>query len=884
MVALRLFVSPPRQITRIQEIRPMTWLSRLLPQGTRLPLVSTPKGRTPLSKRHRRMATLERLEERRLLTGGSVSTSAFNFSASGNLNLLTDGGNNTFEIYEFKSGGATFVTLNATGTTRIDGNLTTWTSNHPVANITVTATNTTVDHDQILMDSDGQAETTKNVTFSYNKGWLQLDVEGVRNAGSFALSTHGQLDLTINNSSFTGISVNQDLCCPAHVTLTNDTSNGGPVTVKEGWGDKSSIYLSNDSFGITNLAQEQGAHPVATNCNGIGDTITVLGSKVSDLTVTQGSGAANCVTIDGLGVMKNGNKANSFFGVVVSQGDGKGDCAYVSGIYIANPNANVGSCAGISITQGNGQGDIAQITNSTVPGNVTIQQGDGHYDSALVDNVLAGSPNDLTCGYIHITQGNGYDDSATVDDSATWMLEITVKQGDGECDEATVSFSEAGLAHLYGIDTIHTAPGYIKITQGKANINPGGKTPPPDCGDTAEVLYSYAATYITISQSDVADTSGNGNYAEVKYSTAADGSITVTQGERDHDTAVVDHSSATGSKTVAGSISVTQGNGTGDTATVSYSYANTGDITVMQGNGDGDTATVTDSTASGNISVTQGNGNDDEGSVEYSYAGGNISVTQGNGNNDEGEVEASTASGDITIMQGDGNYDEADAYGVVAGSVDYSYGYPKDVHGTLTIIQGNGYCDTVNVASLNDTDTTINNLFIAQGNSTPFTGCVPGCNDTVNVSDSDILSDMTILQGIAGNVVGGAETGAGNYVVNVAADFNGGGTIFPGGEGGTGPVVVGGATTIQQAGADNAVYLGGNYGGDDALESEYTGFDFITNTLDVWTGLGGEAYANATNVYVVAGPAFQGATIDGGGVDNVADLLNNYNVTVGNFN
>jgi hypothetical protein len=112
------------------------------------------------------------------------------------------------------------------------------------------------------------------------------------------------------------MSVTQTGCCLANVSLTNDTVPGN-VTVKEGWANNDRIYLSGDNFGHTVLAQQQGAHPVGKkDCDGNGDTITVLKSKVADLTVTQVSGADNCVTIDGLGVVKDINGLN--FGVIIT--------------------------------------------------------------------------------------------------------------------------------------------------------------------------------------------------------------------------------------------------------------------------------------------------------------------------------------------------------------------------------------------------------------------------------------------------------------------------------------------------------------------------------------------------------------------------------------
>jgi hypothetical protein len=393
----------------------------------------------------------------------------------------------------------------------------------------------------------------------------------------------------------------------------------------------------------------------------------------------------------------------------------------------------------------------------------------------------------------------------------------------------------AGMYLLDNPGTKVAVPGAISITQGKANLAPG-PVKDTDSGDQAFVAFAFAATSITITQNDVANP--NGNYAAVLYSMADKGDITITQGERDHDTAVVGDSDA------GGNISITQGNGKGDSATVDPSVAGK-DITITQGSGDGDTATVS-----------------------HGYAGGDITVSQGDGNDDVATVESSNATGNVTITQGNGNYDVANALGVYAGSVDPTYGYPKDVAGTLTITQGDGYCDTINVDSQNDKDTVVNNAVLTQGNSLPFTGCTPGCGDTINVNDSDITSNLTISQGTIG-------VAAGNYVVNIAT-------------GGTGPVFVGGATSITQAGSSNSDFLGGNGGGDDTDEdpNEYFGFDFTTTTLDVFAGEGGDAFVAAMNVLVVYGSSVPGnPTIDAGGTGNVyEDLGNNVNVTIGNFN
>src|SRR5262249_4800644 len=128
---------------------------------------------------------------------------------------------------------------------------------------------------------------------------------------------------------------------------------------------------------------------------------------------------------------------------------------------------------------------------------------------------------------------------------------------------------------------------------------------------------------------------------------------------------------------------------------------------------------------------------------------------------------------------------------------------------------------------------------------------------------------------------------AGNYIVLIAAatdalpDYNNGAGL---GGSGTGPVNVGNATTITQAGATNTVILGGNFGGDDAGEDEDTGFDFTTRTLSVFAGEGGDAYVATTNVLVQV-PPDSGVNVDAGGDGNVYDDFGNtFGVFIGNFN
>ena len=73
----------------------MTWLSRLLPQSPRLPRLADHNHRTRQGQRRRRMATLETLEDRTLLSGNVTAVLA---STTGVLSINGDTGNNKITI------------------------------------------------------------------------------------------------------------------------------------------------------------------------------------------------------------------------------------------------------------------------------------------------------------------------------------------------------------------------------------------------------------------------------------------------------------------------------------------------------------------------------------------------------------------------------------------------------------------------------------------------------------------------------------------------------------------------------------------------------------------------------------------------------------------
>ena len=89
----------------------MTWLSRLLPQSPRLPRLADHNHRTRQGQRRRRMATLETLEGRTLLSNVTVSFP----TPSSPLTITGDTFNDNFTITENPSGTVTV----APGATRV---------------------------------------------------------------------------------------------------------------------------------------------------------------------------------------------------------------------------------------------------------------------------------------------------------------------------------------------------------------------------------------------------------------------------------------------------------------------------------------------------------------------------------------------------------------------------------------------------------------------------------------------------------------------------------------------------------------------------------------------------------------------------------------------
>jgi hypothetical protein len=264
-----------------------------------------------------------------------------------------------------------------------------------------------------------------------------------------------------------------------------------------------------------------------------------------------------------------------------------------------------------------------------------------------------------------------------------------------------------------------------------------------------------------------------------------------------------------------------------DTVTVSLTSFG---VVTWQGNGDGDTATVNAVTTAGIINPNN-----------LVKGPPSICITQGNGNGDMATVTNTTLPGNISIYQGNGAGDMAQVVGDTIGFWIPFGPYAAEYFGDVTICQGNGASD---VAILDGGDV-VNDVYITQGNGTPFTGCVLPAGDIAQINDTTVTSDICITQGHDDGDVG-------DNVVAIGYDYIG----FMG----SSPVTAGGATSVYQYGANNMVLLGD------------TSSSFSTDFLDIYTGDGGGGFVWATNTTVFDGSYYgNDFTIDGGGDGNVFD-------------
>jgi len=577
---------------------------------------------------------------------------------------------------------------------------------------------------------------------------------------------------TIDNSTFPSLSITQTSpTCVALVELGADTI--GPVSVSLGDGPGDSITVDSiagvpNVFGPTTLREGNGAGDVVT----VGPLATSPVTRVQSLVISQGNGNGDNINVQSVTVT-----SPIGVGVSTTQGDGNNDVTVINNVIVGitippfNIPGNPTSLAGISVAQGNGNSDLATVSNSTVDGNITVTQGNGTTDSATVTNdTLVVNP--FVAGNIRVTQGNGNQDTALVN-ASTLPGNISIVQGNGG---PTTTTGTTGDTATVSNDTILTNPlgvlGNITVTQGNGSFDKAtvsGSTAQGNItifqgngnNDSATVLNDTVGSVVILPPND-----------DEGVPVLRGGNVSITQGNGNNDSATVDPT------TINGNLTITQGNGNADTALVTTDTVGSvnvvngittilgGLVAITQGNGNSDSATVSSSTMADSVTISQGTGNNDTVLVTKDTIGGNLTISQTDGVADTVTVTGTRAgsvvlvngfptevAGNVTITQGNGASDA-----VVMGS---TAGTPvtSDVVNNVTITQGN--------ASVGGT--------AGQGSGGGTVG------DTVSINDYTITSNISITQGTQGVAAGNysvvigatsAVTAGGFTVINQAGAGN----------------------------------------------------------------------------------------------------------------
>jgi hypothetical protein len=601
--------------------------------------------------------SMEALEGRALL----ANVSAVYNLATFDLRITAPDANDKFAIKEASAAAGGQVTVSSlAGSTVINGFPFPSTTLGPVRTLEVFVTGPNGTADVITLTGAGKTVPTTVVSTSFTIGGgdvpsptsstgVTLSVNNVDSAGPFTLFTNGQLALTVDNSTFSSLLVDEDSTCPcpATVELGNDTI-AGTVNVQLGAANGDTILLQNgDKFGSTFLMEG----------NGNMDKITVLNAQVKDLDMEQGNGNTDSITVNTVKV------SLTSFGVFASQGNGgptfdskgnqiaPGDSISINAVTVlgTTPPLNILSPSsgfpGIVTIQGNGNQATTLVSNSIVPGEISETQGNGNSDVAQV----LGS----TTGFIYTPINSG-----TVANPTTIHSPIIINQGNGNNDVARVANS--------------TAFGDIRVNQ-----NPPASGFGNGNGDLVEILSDIigfiGATGNINSGDSLLVNLGNGNNDVVRVlDTVVAGNIDVEEGNGDNDliTLLGTHAGSTvafgpgGVLDVFGEIELEQGNGAQDVVTVGSTAASgitvANNLEISQGLGlggtacctpiPGDTVNLNDAAITSNIDIVQGepvntdpdttlplggNGGNtvNIGTTSPVSAGGATSVTQGGSNN-----------------------------------------------------------------------------------------------------------------------------------------------------------------------------------------------------------------------------------------------------------
>jgi len=795
----------------------MTWLSRLLPQSPRLPRLAEQNHRTRQAQRRRRMATLEALEGRTLLSNVVLSYAT---AANGQNTLIITGDtfNDTFTVSDNNATG--YVTVTGSPRTLINNssipqktteqvseiaiilpgnhnstdNVTitsTGSGQGTIANISIvapgvvaspqvagldltlnvtgltltgelsvwdaptSAATTAVPLLPIVATASGQSTTANAPTTTQIPGYV------FPTTGSPAVPSNnlgGLLTASVTGSHLGSLYIEQDGCCVANVTLNNDTVSGS-LTVEEGVANGDTITLTNSTAGTTTLLQGYG--PTMAGCNGSGDLVTVQDDPIPSTVVPAPPSTSGILDL-----------------LIAQLGAGGGEK-----ILVGNVSPVEVGLVGFGI-------EATQHDTGTAPGNLIDIESITTYASTQKSSSPFGSLGPPSIVTVQGADGN----DQTIIDSSVIPGNISVTQGNGVSDNITLNADTAGYTTPLAGGLQNAYYGYVTLTQGYGT------------GD--HIFLSSASSEAPLPVPNGPNVFANG--------------LLIIQGYGGGDIVSVDSTIVLGGNSrFTGYIIVVQGNGAGDEVFIT---ASTAGYTTPAGPYGG----VIDH--GGLLIVVQGNGYED--SINITSFGLESPPDSGSVFNDVLLIQGASTNGDNVVC--------TQATGDVI-SIDET-----TIYDNLVILQNAKFALTPGAslaATLGPVATDPAGTLITDG---------PGLGDNI----------VNIGTGVATNYA--------NFVAPPGVP-----TIT------TGPsqTYVGEETFIYQGGADNTVNLGGAnyYLSTTPVGDPYTDPDFQTAFLDIWTGAGGGGFVSADNTTVVYGSFFGlDYVIDGGGGGNTYyDTLGN---------
>ncbi len=759
----------------------MTWLSRLLPQSPSLQRLAGHNHRTRQSQRRRRMATLETLEGRTLLSNVVVTpTTAPNGSVT--LNIVGDTHNDTFTVSENNANG--FVTVTGGPQTLINTNARTITTTLAISNIAITLPGNHNSTDSVTITSTGTGVGTLSTVNIVAPGVttpgvagldLTLTVTNLTVAGELSVwdaptfaptlapsptfpvvpTASGQV--TVTNAPTFGTLTSEFPSVPGSYTppvvlatspvgaTTVNNNLGGILTASVTGSHLGSLYIEQDGCCLANVTVDHdtiaGSLTVEEGVAN-GDTITLTNSTAGTTTLLQGYGPtmAGCNgSGDLVNVQDDGTATTGLLDLLIAQlGSGSGTI-----LVGTQSEVEVGLAGfGIEATQYDGSGSSSLIHIESI-----TTYAPAHVSSSPFG--LLGPP------YIVTVQHAGFNDRTTID-NAVIPGNISATQGDGGSDIITLNADSAGYTTTLAGGLLKAYYGHVKLTQG----NGGG-----------DLVF-------------LSSTGSEGNALNV----------------------------------FASDLLIVQGNGGGDIVTVDSTDVVTGWIIVVQGNGAFDQVFITSTTAGyttpgpfgsvkdhgGLLVVIQGNGYEDsinitslglESPPDFGSVFNQVLLIQGASTNGD-NVVCTQATGDVVSIDETTIYDNL----VILQNVNFvvptgtslaaTLGpVASDPAGTL-ITDGPGL--GVNIVNIG-TGTTVNSLGVATGPSQTYVGeetfiYQGGANNTDNLGGAGDASGTDFVTGfldIFTGLGGGGYVTADNTAVVYGSFFANDYVINGGGDGNT---------------------------------------------------------------------------------------------------